>query len=290
MENLDSNIIFDADESNFTQKIIESSLSKLILVDFWAPWCGPCKQLTPILEKIINESKGEVLLAKVNIDENQQLASQLNIQSIPAVFAFKEKKIVDGFQGVIPEQKIIEFIEKNLGKKLKKDFSKFYEDIKSLLNEEKYEEAKDKTENHLSENSQDIIAISLYLDCLILSNLLDEANIFLESLDEIMLKDDSIQSLIKKIEIKKNNSNGPSLEELKKLLSQKPNDIDLIINLSDKLFSQNFIDEAFDNLFNNFSKKKDLKQKKILNFFEILGNNNESTIKYRKKLSSILFS
>ena len=290
MDNSNKQRIFDVDEKNFTENIIELSAKKLILVDFWAPWCGPCKQLTPILEKIINEADGDVLLAKINIDENQQIASQLNIQSIPAVFAFKDKKIADAFQGVIPEQKIIEFIEKNLGKKLKTDFSNLYNELKNLLKDEKYDEAKSIAENHLSENSQDIVAISIYLDCLILSDLLDEAKTFIESLDEIILKEDLIQSSIQKLEIKKNNSSGPSLDELKSLYAKKPNDIDLLINLSEKLFSENLIDESFDILFSNFSKKQDIKKKKILYFFEVLGNNNEKTIKYRKKLSSILFS
>ena len=97
------------------------------MVDFWAPWCGPCKQLSPLLEEIANESKGKILIAKVNIDENQQIAAQLRIQSIPMVFAFKNKQIVDGFQGLIPKQKIIEFINKNLGEELGEDFSPFFE-------------------------------------------------------------------------------------------------------------------------------------------------------------------
>ena len=93
-------------------KVIEASESKLIVVDFWAPWCGPCKQLTPILEKIISKSGDKVTLVKINIDENQQIAAQLRIQSIPTVYAFKDKQIVNAFQGVIPENQIIEFIRK----------------------------------------------------------------------------------------------------------------------------------------------------------------------------------
>ena len=124
--------IFDVEEQEFAEKVIELSDNKLIIVDFWAPWCGPCKQLTPILEKVVNSAEGKVLLAKINIDENQQIAAQLKIQSIPTVMAFKDKKIVNAFQGIIPEQKIIEFIEKSLGEKLVKDNSVFYNSIKTL--------------------------------------------------------------------------------------------------------------------------------------------------------------
>ena len=107
---MNNNFVIEVNENDFAEKIIEKSSQQLILVDFWAPWCGPCKQLTPILEKIVGESEGKFLLAKINIDENKQIASQLNIQSIPAVFAFKEKKIIDAFQGILPEQKIIAFL------------------------------------------------------------------------------------------------------------------------------------------------------------------------------------
>ena len=105
----ENNNIIDVNENDFNDLVIEASLNKLIVVDFWAPLCCPCKQLTPTLEKIINNSQNKVTLAKINIDENQQIAAQLRIQSIPTVYAFKDKQIVNAFQGVIPEKQIIEF-------------------------------------------------------------------------------------------------------------------------------------------------------------------------------------
>ena len=105
----DAKNIIDVDESSFNEQIIEVSENKLVIVDFWAPWCGPCKQLTPLLEKVVKKAEDKVLLAKVNIDDNQQIAAQLRIQSIPSVFAFKNKQIVNAFQGVLPEKQIIEF-------------------------------------------------------------------------------------------------------------------------------------------------------------------------------------
>ena len=112
--NKENDYIFDIDEHSFQKKVVEASTKKIILVDFWAPWCEPCKQLSPILEKIINDCEGRIHLAKMNIDKNQQIAAQLRIQSIPIVYAFKNKQIVDAFQGVLPPKKIIEFIEKVL--------------------------------------------------------------------------------------------------------------------------------------------------------------------------------
>ena len=108
------NNILDVNEAEFNDKVIEASSDKLIIVDFWAPWCGPCKQLTPILENVAKKSVDKITLIKINIDENQQIAAQLRIQSIPTVYAFKDKQIVNAFQGVIPEKQVIEFIEKSL--------------------------------------------------------------------------------------------------------------------------------------------------------------------------------
>lgn len=290
MNEIEKKNIFDVTEENFNDKVLETSSSKLILVDFWAPWCGPCKQLTPILEKIINKTKGEVHLAKINIDENKQIASQLNIQSIPAVFAFKDKKIVDAFQGVLPENKIIEFIEKILKKKIEKNYTEVHEIINQLLLEGKYQEVKDFLENHFAENSDDIKSISLYIDCLIEMNLFDEVDNFIKSLSDEIINKSFIKASLKKLYIKKKNSKGPSLEILKRKYDEKPNNISNIISLADKLFSENLRKESFDLLLKHYVTDKKAIKNKLLEFFEALGNDDENTILYRKKLSSLIFS
>ena len=150
--NENTNII-DVTETEFNDQVIEASENRLIIVDFWAPWCGPCKQLTPILEKIVKSSVDKVKLVKINIDDNQQIAAQLRIQSIPAVFAFKDKQIVNAFQGVLPEKQIQEFIEKCLGSKLSEDFTEFYDEIKHNMSENKFEETKDILLEFISKNN-----------------------------------------------------------------------------------------------------------------------------------------
>ena len=104
--------IKDTTTANFTRDVIEESRNQPVLVDFWAPWCGPCKQLTPVLEKVINEAKGRVKLVKMNIDDHPAIAGQLGIQSIPAVIAFVTGRPADGFMGAIPESQVRQFIDR----------------------------------------------------------------------------------------------------------------------------------------------------------------------------------
>src|ERR1700733_2664959 len=103
--------IKDSGLATFAADVLEASREVPVIVDFWAPWCGPCKQLGPVLEKAVNEAQGAVKLVKVNIDENQEIAQQLRIQSIPTVYAFKNGQPVDGFQGAIPESQIRTFVQ-----------------------------------------------------------------------------------------------------------------------------------------------------------------------------------
>ena len=284
-----SNII-DVTETEFNDQVIEASENKLIVVDFWAPWCGPCKQLTPILEKIISKSGDKITLVKINIDENQQIAAQLRIQSIPTVYAFKDKQIVNAFQGVIPEGQIIEFIEKCLGSKINEDFTEFYNEIESAMAENKFEETKDTLLEFISKNSDEIKGICFYLECLIELKQFEEVEMFISSLEKDVQNKDEVKQVLKKMEIVKNNSSGPTINELLVKLENEPNNIDLILEISDKYFSMKQYENGMDLLLKNYPKNKDSIKNKMVEFFAVLGNTDQITIQYRKKLSQLMFS
>ena len=282
--------IIDVTETEFNDQVIEASENKLIVVDFWAPWCGPCKQLTPILEKIISKSGDKITLVKINIDENQQIAAQLRIQSIPTVYAFKDKQIVNAFQGVIPEGQIIEFIEKCLGSKINEDFTEFYNEIESAMAENKFEETKDTLLEFISKNSDEIKGICFYLECLIELKQFEEVEMFISSLEKDVQNKDEVKQVLKKMEIVKNNSSGPNINELLGKLENEPDNIDLILEISDKYFSMKEYENGMDLLLKNYPKNKDSIKNKMVEFFAVLGNTDQVTIQYRKKLSQLMFS
>ena len=282
--------ILDVTEESFVNEVVEKSKEIPVIVDFWAPWCGPCKQITPALEKAVNSETGRVVLAKVNIDENQSIAAQLRIQSIPTVYAFKDKQIVNAFQGVIPEGQIIEFIEKCLGSKINEDFTEFYNEIESAMAENKFEETKDTLLEFISKNSDEIRGICFYLECLIELKQFEEVEVFINSLEKDVQEKDEVKQVLKKMEIVKNNSSGPNINELLGKLKGEPDNIDLILEISDKYFTMKEYENGMDLLLKNYPKNKDSIKNKMVEFFAVLGNTDQITIQYRKKLSQLMFS
>ena len=284
-----SNII-DVNEVDFETKVLEESSNRLVVVDFWAPWCGPCKQLTPILEKVISSSPDKIILAKINIDENQQIAAQLRIQSIPAVFAFKDKQPVNAFQGVIPEKEVIKFLEKSIGEKLANNFEDFYDQIKILFDEKKFLEAKDLLESFIAENTQEVDGICMYLESLIGLNEISLGEDFLNSLSNEIVTTEKVKKIKDRILLIKKTDKGPSFEKLKEDLKNAPDNLDIVFKITDTHFANNNFDSCFDMLLNYYPKNKEKIKIKMLGYFDVLGFEHKSTILYRKKLSSVMFS
>ena len=198
------------------------------------------------------------------------------------------------FKELYQKKKIIDFIEKILGEKINKDNSYYFKKIEELINSNKFDEAKSSLETFLAENSNDVNAISIYVKCLVELKNFDEAKNFISSLSDEILKDQNIQSSIANLEIKENNSGGPTIEELEIKYNDKPKNIDNIILLSEKYFINNRAENAFDLLLREFMNFKEKDRKKIkealLKYFNALGSNHEKTKIYRRKLSTLLFS
>ena len=282
--------IIDVGEGDFEEKVLEESLKKLIVVDFWAPWCGPCKQLTPVLEKIISSYPDKIVLAKINIDENKEIASQLRVQSIPAVFAFKDKEVVNAFQGVISETEIMKFLEKSLGDKLENNFEDFYNQIKISFDNNEFKEAKDLLENFILENPKEVTGMCMYAESLVGLNEINSADNFLKSLNDEMMNKEEVKKIQQRIKLIQKADEGPSLEKLAEDLSKAPGNLNIVFKITDIHFANNNFENCFEILLGYYPKNKDKIKTKILGYFNVLGFEHESTILYRKKLSSIMFA
>ena len=285
--------IIDINQDQFLEEVVEKSKTTPVLVDFWAPWCAPCKQLTPILEKLVNSKNGKIILAKVNIDENQGIAAQLKIQSIPTVYGFVDGKPIDAFQGAQPESQIEKMVDKLIEATPGNEIPKLLEEAESFFKDQKFDEALQIYENLISLDPGNPKCISGMLRCLMQLNRYQDASEILESLDEKTIEDQEIQKIKKLIENMNSSSEGKTIEELKIILSNDMNNHDLRFELAEKYFSQNQSIEAFQELLYIFSHdakwNDEAAKKKLLEYFDLLGFTDPNVIEARKKLSSLMF-
>ena len=285
--------VIDINQDQFLEEVVEKSKTTPVLVDFWAPWCGPCKQLTPVLEKLVNSKNGKIILAKVNVDENQSIAAQLKIQSIPTVYGFVDGKPIDAFQGAQPESQIEKMIDKLIEATPGNEIPKLLEEAESFFKDQKFDEALQIYENLISLDPGNPKCISGMLRCLMQLNRYQDASEILESLDEKSIENPEIQKIKKLIENMNSSSEGKTVEELKSILSNDTNNHDLRFELAEKYFSQNQSAEAFQELLHIFSHDSkwsdEAAKKKLLEYFDLLGFTDPNVIEARKKLSSLMF-
>jgi len=283
--------IKDVNENTFAADVIERSKEKIVIVDFWAPWCGPCKALTPILESQASKKIEHIEVVKVNIDENQTIASQLRIQSIPAVFAFSDGQPVDGFMGAKTEPEVEKFFEA-LIKKFSKNSSSVYEEINNFLLEERFEEAKSAAVEIIKTNPS-AENYSLLIRSIVGLGDLKGVEQVIESLTPELLKDTNVKNAISSYELIKNNKIEGSKEDTLDKIKENPSDLDSKIDYSKILFNENNFAECIDVLLEIYKKDKEWKdgyaKKQLLSIFEHLGSENELSKKGRRALTSLIF-
>ena len=283
--------IKDVSERTFVSDVIERSKEKIMVVDFWAPWCGPCKALTPILERQAFKKKDQLEVVKVNIDENQSIASQLRIQSIPAVFAFSDGQPVDGFMGAKSEPEVEKFFEA-LIKKFSKELANEAEEINNLLSEGRFEDAKIALEEMISSNPSPE-NYSLLIKSLIGLKNFDEIEQILKSLKPDILKDSMVQVAISSYELLKSSDVEKSKSEILDKIKKSPNDLDAKMNYSKILLQENNFSECIDVLLEIFKEDKEWKEgfakKQLLSIFDHLGSDDELSKKGRRSLTSLIF-
>ena len=291
-------VIIEVITENFMAEVIERSKETPVIVDFWAPWCEPCKQLTPIIEKIIKEKNGNVILAKMNIDESPEVAQQLKIQSIPALMAFNDGQPVDGFVGVQPEKNISEFVNKISSLKNSSTIEENINAGKKYIDEGDLETAALVFSEILKIESENISAKSLLARCLLRSDQLSEAENLINNISPDAEKNQDYVSVRSEVEIFKNAKNNPisnkQEEELKESIKNNPKNYQLKLDLAKLLVAkgenENAINELLEIIEVDAKWNDGAARKQLIEIFNILGNENILVIEGRKKLSSMLFS
>lgn len=286
--------IKDISTATFNEEVINASKDALVLVDFWAPWCGPCKQLTPTLEKLVTEYAGSVILCKLNVDENQAIAAQMGVQSIPAVFAFKDQKPVDGFMGNVTEAELRKFLEKNVGPLTDPNSDKLTQII-NLKNTDNYQDALSLLDEMIQEDQENTDVIYEIADCYLKMNDLDNAKKFISSVPEKLLQNDKIKQIKSAIELAQDiPGDNARIDDLIIKIEENPNDHQARLDLSLYYNSIGNKDEAADLLIESIKLDKEWNEKaaqsQLLKFFEVWGFSDPVSIDKRKSLSSVLFS
>ena len=295
-----SQIIQDIDTSNFINKVIEESKRNPVIVDFWATWCNPCKQLTPILEKVVMQMGGKVKLVKVDIDQNQSLAQQMQIQSVPTVLAFFEGKPINGFAGMKSEEEVLNFMEEvattsGHSSEDLKNISGLLDKAEKKLQDKDYETASYEFSSLLGDSiPKDLMvrAISGLGKCYLGLNQFSELTELIDTLEDNIKKESEIIELIKSKEYLEN-MDVQKDSELEIKFKENPNDLNIRYELSKSQIINKDYSEAINNLLFIIEKNEGWSNNKakteLLNIFSLLGDSDPLTMNGRSRLSNLIF-
>ncbi|MBT3916500.1 MAG: thioredoxin [Rhodospirillaceae bacterium] len=289
----DGGLIIESDTERFAEDVINASAQVPVIVDFWAPWCEPCKQLTPILEKLVTEYGGQVKLVKVNIDDNQALAQQLRVQSIPMVYAFKDGRPADAFNGVIPESQLRQFIEKLTGG-AGSPIDQAMEQANGLMAAGDPTTASAIFNQILAQDSLNADAHAGILKCLMAEGEMDQARNYLAGLTEELLTTQPISAVQTALELEEQTADSGEADELKAAVEANPDDHQARYDYALALYgggqAETAIEELVEILKRNQSWNEDAAKAQLLKIFEALGHADPITVEGRRKMSAVLFS
>ena len=278
--------------ASFRADVLVGSMQQVVLVDFWAPWCGPCKQLAPALERAVAAAGDKVRLFKMNIDEHPQIAKQLGIQSIPAVIAFQRGQPADGFVGALPESQILAFLERLVGPLDASDEAVIA--AEAALSAGDPTTALEIAEHVLGEAPENARALAVYLRALLLLGETERAAAVFAALPEPLRTDAALKQVAAALEIAQQSSAVGDLAELRRKVEANPDDRQARFDLAIALGGGSDKDAAADHLLDIIKKDRDWNddgaRKQLLQFFEVWGPMDPATRNARRKLSALLFS
>jgi len=286
----------DVTMDNFMAEVIEASATTPTLVQFWAPWCGPCKQLGPILEKVVGASGGKVRMVKVNIDDNAQIAQQMRVQSVPTVYGFVDGKPVDGFAGAQPESSIRQFVDKLAGMGgAGADAAAMLEAAEAALAEGDPETAMMQFQQVMSITPESVPALAGVVRCLTASGDIAGAREVIDQLNDEFLGDPAMKTAVAAVELaEKAASSAGELDTAKAAVEADPANLAARQDYALALFAVGQNAEAMDQLLESIRIERgwrdDAARLQLLEFFASLGAANPDVIAARRKLSTLLFS
>jgi putative thioredoxin len=278
----------------FAKDVIEESRRQPVLVDFWAPWCGPCKQLTPVIEKQVKAAKGAVRLVKMNIDDHPQVAGQLGIQSIPAVIAFVDGRPVDGFMGALPEGQVKAFIDKVAGPAGGGEIEAALAEAEALLTEGAAAEAAQLFAAVLAAEPENLKALVGLARCHIAVGEADKAEALLAGVPEAAAADPLVTGLKAQLALLAQTAELGEEQELAARIERDPKDFaarfDLALLLNAKGDREGATDRLLEIVRTDRNWEDDKARKQLVQLFEAWGMTDEATLSGRRRLSSVLFS
>ena len=296
-QNTGRSLIKEVSEATFMQDVVEASKEKPVIVDFWAPWCGPCKTLGPQLEEAVNSANGTVTMAKVNVDENQMIAGQMQVQSIPTVFAFVDGQPVDGFQGAVSASEIKAFVERVVaanGGEAQSGLDSAVASAEQMLEEGDLEAAIETFSAILQEDSNNLKSFIGLIKAHLALGELDQAEAILNGMPSEISRNPEVESLHAQIELAKQALDAGPINELTQLVDQNSDDHESRFRLAQALHGAGQVEDAVNHLLELFKRDREWNdgaaKSQLFVIFEALEPSDAIVLNGRRKLSSLIFA